>query len=787
MRRSLFVSFSLVMFFCSQIRPVAAAEPLVNQVRKAIGNGVSFLKGKQEGGHWEKNNSESSAWPGGWTSLALLALLNSGVKPDDPVIQNGLQYLRDRVPQRHTYVVALQTMVYVEAGQKQDSERIQKNVDWLIQTRIRDGDRLLGWSYGERGIVNSPDNSNTQYALLGLHAGKVAGAKIEPAIWKSIRDYYINTQRPDGGWGYSPRIPGMADSIMTMTTAGLCGLLIAGTEFEEGKEKLRGDFSGADGCGQYEENKATVAALGWIGKRFRLEPRPYPAFYNLYGIERAGRLSGRRFFGEHDWYREGCEYLIPKQRDDGSWQLNASPFDRWPVISTSFALLFLSKGRTPVLISKMVHFPQGRDDDNDWNNDRYDARHIVEYASKELFKRQPLAWQVFNPRGVSLDTDAELRSVLGDLLQSPMLYFNGHKSPLRRFTDREKDLLKQYVEQGGFILAEACCGRKEFDQGFRDLMKELFPDNELKPLDPGHPIWTTPALVPPQKPFRLEGINQGCKTVVVYSPQDLSCLWEANQLKEGRGLLAFRLAGNLIAYATGMELPGERGGRVEVFGERPEVKVPRGFLKVGQLKHDGDWHPAPRAMPNLMAYLREKRGMDVALQTEELDAGDWKNLSKFKFMYMHGRKDFTFDPKDVTKIRANLDKGGLLLADACCGKKEFDVGFRRLVQELFTKEKLELVPIPVSDELFSKEINGAAISTVRCRRERSDGPGAAAEFRQVSPALEGVKLRDRWVVIYSKYDLGCALEKHQSPDCLGHDHESALRLASAAVLYALKH
>src|SRR5439155_20073453 len=187
-----------------------------------------------------------------------------------------------------------------------------------------------------------------------------------------------------------PRIPGMADSIMTMTTAGLCGLLIAGTEFEEGKEKLRGDFSGADGCGQYEENKATVAALGWIGKRFRLEPRPYPAFYNLYGIERAGRLSGRRFFGEHDWYREGCEYLIPKQRDDGSWQLNASPFDRWPVISTSFALVFLSKGRTPVLISKMVHFPQGRDDDNDWNNDRYDARHMGVDDSKEALKRHPL-------------------------------------------------------------------------------------------------------------------------------------------------------------------------------------------------------------------------------------------------------------------------------------------------------------------------------------------------------------------------------------------------------------
>jgi hypothetical protein len=42
------------------------------------------------------------------------------------------------------------------------------------------------------------------------------------------------------------------------------------------------------------------------------------------------------------------------------------------------------------------------------------------------------------------------------------------------------------------------------------------------------------------------------------------------------------------------------------------------------------------------------------------------------------------------------------------------------------------------------------------------------------------------VVIYSKYDLGCALENHQSSDCLGHDKASALKLAAAAVLYELK-
>ena len=54
------------------------------------------------------------------------------------------------------------------------------------------------------------------------------------------------------------------------------------------------------------------------------------------------------------------------------------------------------------------------------------------------------------------------------------------------------------------------------------------------------------------------------------------------------------------------------------------------------------------------------------------------------------------------------------------------------------------------------------------------------------PALEGIKLNNRWVVVYSKYDLGCALEKHQSTDCLGHDYESAVKLGKAVILYVLR-
>jgi hypothetical protein len=230
-----------------------------------------------------------------------------------------------------------------------------------------------------------------------------------------------------------------------------------------------------------------------------------------------------------------------------------------------------------------------------------------------------------------------------------------------------------------------------------------------------------------------------------------------------------------------MELPKPKGVEVDVIKDVTETQVPRGFLKVAQLRHEGDWKPAPRAMRNLMAHLQEKAGLDAALLTRDIRTDD-QDLLNYKFMYLHGRNEFRFNELKV--LKANLETGGTLLADACCGKEAFDKSFRAMIEEMFGKQKLE--PIPLTDDLFSKELNGEKIESVRCRRERADGQGTNPEFQSVAPALEGVKIDGRWAVIYSKYDIGCALEKHQSTDCRGHDHESALKLAGAAVLYFLQ-
>jgi len=275
------------------------------------------------------------------------------------------------------------------------------------------------------------------------------------------------------------------------------------------------------------------------------------------------------------------------------------------------------------------------------------------------------------------------------------------------------------------------------------------------------------------------GVQMGCKTVVIYSPQDLSCQWESNEY-DGRARTAFRLGANIIAYATGLELPKPRLTEVAVASDKDDQRdIPRGYFRVAQLKFQGDYKPAPRAMRNLMDHMRKFAGLDVVLKTEEMQVFS-RNVRDFKFLYLHGRGKFKFGEEELDNLRFNLENGGLLLADACCGQETFDKSFRQFVKELFPRHKLEQVPL--DDILFSKELNGDALTaeTIRCRQEKNGQP------RNMPPFLEGIKIDGRWAILYSKYDIGCALERHQSSDCIGYVPDSALRIATAAVLYTLR-
>ena len=63
---------------------------------------------------------------------------------------------------------------------------------------------------------------------------------------------------------------------------------------------------------------------------------------------------------------------------------------------------------------------------------------------------------------------------------------------------------------------------------------------------------------------------------------------------------------------------------------------------------------------------------------------------------------------------------------------------------------------------------------------RSDSTSSDVQYTEAAggargfPQLEGVKINDHWAIIYSKFDIGCALERHTGIDCKGYTHESAV-------------
>jgi hypothetical protein len=727
------------------------------EVERAIQEGVRYLKQIQRiDGSWPDADAEAHT---GTTSLATLALLTAGEPPSSPHITRALGYLRNFPPDqlRSVYAVALQTMAFAAAEPERDGVKIANNVQWLENAQIRPNDRVAwpgSWTYSISKGRNG-DNSNTQYALLGLNAASEVGVPVKPEVWTLARNYWEQCQHGDGGWAYTPE----AQSPVTgsMSCAGISSLVITGLKRFQGQEFLRG--AEIHNCGKGALNVNLQRGIDWMAGHFRVGDNfghgQQWKFYYLYGMERAGRLTGQRFFGEHDWYREGAEELVHTQdKLQGFWK--GTLFEEREVVSTSLALLFLAKGRAPVLINKLRHGPR-----NDWNNDNDDVRNLVDIVSADW--KNLLTWQYVDPNDATVE----------EMLQSPIVFFNGHEPP--QFGAEGEKNLRAYVEQGGFIVAEACCSRPEFDQGFRALMERLFPEPgyKLHTLGEDHPIWRAKHLLDPSS-IPLWGIEHGCRTVVVYSPEDLSCYW--NQAKNNPTntavLKAIKVGQNIVDYATGRELPADKLVVREVKNFKNEAPK-RGALRIAKLKHSGEWNIAPLAIPNLMDTLRKPPlSFDVVMSQKELAPND-PNIVNYPLIYIHGRAAFNLS-EDLEALRRHLDPGGgTIFADAACASPAFDASFRAFAAALLPNNPL--VPIPRDDEIYTQKV-GFDLSDVQYSK-------AAGGGRDI-PQLEGVKLNGHWAIIYSKYDIGCALEHHQGIDCKGYSYESALRIAANIVIYS---
>lgn len=340
------------------------------RVSDAISKGVHWLK-QQKLAPYDVNKHTIREH-----ELVLYTLLHAGVSPDDETFRKLLKEILTLKLDK-TYTVSLQAMVLQELDAEKYQWRIAQCGQFLVDNQCKNGQ----WSYGEETeqVVQTPpetpedvatgtekdakrsppkrrstrakkvirimpqregpetgDNSNSQYAALGIRACMEANVMIPGETVARALKWWEETQRSNGGWGY-----GESDSPWGSMTAGAVASVVIY------RHLLRQDFRGA---------RSVNKGIAWMAENFTVEENPgnekkaHWLYYYLYAIERVGMLAGINRIGSHKWYAEGAEFLLKTQETNGSWPRKAVKrgYTGQTIWDTCFAILFLKMATAPV-------------------------------------------------------------------------------------------------------------------------------------------------------------------------------------------------------------------------------------------------------------------------------------------------------------------------------------------------------------------------------------------------------------------------------------------------------
>jgi hypothetical protein len=393
--------FSALMFgFMLSCLPSVSHAQDAPAIQQSIDRGVKCLRQLQQAdGNWPYQRV-------GATALAGLALLECGVPSNDPAIQKAAAAVRttciDLDDTYTTYSLALSVLFLDRLGDLVDEPLIQ-----ALGVRLLAGQNPVGgWTYGcprlgdeeerrlkrlvgerrelvaadkpppaalprslqlmlarieqqgpmpQAGLDNllggAGDNSNTQFAILGLWAAQRHGIPVARALLLTDARFR-KSQRADGGWAYMPAVsdlPQYGVSTPAMTCAGLLGLAmgygvaVLRTQPQPAvvQRDLRLDLAIGRGL---------VALASTLGQPLGRDPDAVRDYYFLWSLERVGVAYDVKLIGNTDWYVWASDIVVAVQRPDGSWEGKYGPD-----VDTSFALLFLRRANLARELTAYFH------------------------------------------------------------------------------------------------------------------------------------------------------------------------------------------------------------------------------------------------------------------------------------------------------------------------------------------------------------------------------------------------------------------------------------------------
>ncbi len=424
----------------------------------------------------------------------------------------------------------------------------------------------------------------------------------------------------------------------------------------------------------------------------------------------------------------------------------------------------------PLMVAKLEYGTT-----QDWNTDPGDVDNLMRHVRAALGLWY--GWKTFNVQELVALHRA------GKGLKIPCLYISGHEA--FEFTADQRAAVVQYLLDGGTLLADACCGREEFTRSFRAEVARMFPDRSFDRLELDHPVFrafhkytsvnyrTYPAgaRLDSQGPPELLGMNLGVRTAVLFSPWDMSCGWDEHTHEHGARMLpgdAIRLGINLVSYIAALRQVAEV--QAVTRGLIAEPDRPRQQFVLAQLRHQGDWNPDPNSSVQLLRYLATESSLAVAFDLKYVDPEDAK-IAPFPFLYLTGFRDPKITDEQLGALRRHLQAGGFLFVNNCSGYHAFDRHARALAARLFPDQRL--APLAKDHPLYR------SLYAVAGAKDRQTN-----EQRPIE--LEGVSVKNRLVLVYSKNDMITQLKQVSDPFGNGYDADTCRKLAVNVVAYALQ-
>lgn len=293
--------------------------------------------------------------------LVLYTLLHGGLAASDPALAGYLRPVVDREPDR-VYNAALGAMALARLDRAGYQWRIAQQAQFLVDNQCENGQWAYGapvdwdprvtgdWIAQKSGlyglkyppgfrpvpgkassgrkiairqrarVTKTGDNSNAQYAALGLRACAEADVQVDPRCIADALRWWESDQNKDGSWGYSR---GEDDAGRATMTAGGVGSMVIF------RWMLHQPWTG---------QPPLKRGMEWLEANVKGKLPKWHIYY-LYGVERAGMLYGTDLIGTKDWYDDGAAWLIEHQEKNGSWR---------NVTDTCFAILFLKRSTSPL-------------------------------------------------------------------------------------------------------------------------------------------------------------------------------------------------------------------------------------------------------------------------------------------------------------------------------------------------------------------------------------------------------------------------------------------------------